>query len=266
MSGFEILQAEPVPARDRRRGRRRTRSRPTAGRGFAARRTGPSAVAACVIRYGCSIRLSTPPRLSASVHTFVRATRATASSSDSTRNETMPPKSRIWRGGDLVPRVIGQARVEHLRDVRVILEEGDDGAGVLAVLAHPDGERLQPPEHEPRIERSRHGAERLLQEAEALGDHGVVRAREAPDDVGVPTEVLGRRMQRRCRRRARAAAGGRASRRCCRRRAARRRRGRHRPRPGCRRCSAAGSSATRSRRAESVRRDAPPGSSRPRPA
>ena len=39
---------------------------------------GPSAVAACVIRNGCSIRLSTPPRLSASVQTFVRATIATA--------------------------------------------------------------------------------------------------------------------------------------------------------------------------------------------
>src|SRR5215211_5504855 len=56
-----------------------------------------SAVEACVIRAGTSIRLSTPPRLSASLKTFVRATSATASSSDSARNETIPPKSLIWR-------------------------------------------------------------------------------------------------------------------------------------------------------------------------
>ena len=96
--------------------------------------------------------------------------------------------------GDLVARMVGQARVEHLDHARVLLEEGDDGARVLAVLPHPDGERLQAAEHEPRVERARHGAERLLQEAEALGDRGVVRAGEAADDVGVPAEVLRRRV------------------------------------------------------------------------
>ena len=35
--------------------------------------------------------------ISASVQTLVRATRSTASSSLSTRNETMPPKARICR-------------------------------------------------------------------------------------------------------------------------------------------------------------------------
>jgi pimeloyl-ACP methyl ester carboxylesterase len=58
---------------------------------------GASAVDACVIRAGCSIRLSTPPRDSARVKSFVREQSATASSSDSARKQTMPPKSRIWR-------------------------------------------------------------------------------------------------------------------------------------------------------------------------
>jgi hypothetical protein len=43
------------------------------------------------------MRLSTPPRLSASVHTSVRDTSSTASSSVSRRNDTIPPKSRICR-------------------------------------------------------------------------------------------------------------------------------------------------------------------------
>jgi pimeloyl-ACP methyl ester carboxylesterase len=58
---------------------------------------GASAVVACVIRAGCSIRLSTPPSDSARQKSFVRAQIATASVSDSARKETMPPKSRIWR-------------------------------------------------------------------------------------------------------------------------------------------------------------------------
>ena len=46
---------------------------------------------------GTSIRLSTPPRLSASVQTFVRVTSSAASSGLPARKEIIPPKSRIWR-------------------------------------------------------------------------------------------------------------------------------------------------------------------------
>src|SRR5579862_2584034 len=52
---------------------------------------GASVVAACVIRAGCSMRLSTPPSDSARMKTLVRAQSATASSSVSARKETMPP-------------------------------------------------------------------------------------------------------------------------------------------------------------------------------
>src|SRR5688572_10685112 len=58
---------------------------------------GASAVEACVIRAGCSIRLSTPPSDSASWKSFVRPTSSTAASSESARNEIIPPKSRICR-------------------------------------------------------------------------------------------------------------------------------------------------------------------------
>ena len=69
---------------------------------------GASAVDACVIRAGCSIRLSTPPRLSASFQIFVRATRSTASCSSSRRNDTIPPKSRIWRAAISCPGCAGR--------------------------------------------------------------------------------------------------------------------------------------------------------------
>src|SRR5439155_4147814 len=64
---------------------------------FGGAANGASAVAACVIRAGTSIRLSTPPSDSASRKTCVRPAIAAASSGDSARNATMPPKSRIWR-------------------------------------------------------------------------------------------------------------------------------------------------------------------------
>ncbi len=212
--------------RDPRSGRPRTRSRPTAARGSSARRRAPSAVEACVIRAGCSIRLSTPPRLSASVQTFVRATRSTASSSVSTRNEIIPPKSRICRGGELVSRVAGQAGVEHALDPRLLLEERGDGAGVLAVALHADRKRLHPAQHQPRVER-RPARRRATSAGSAAARRSWGRSsrrsrRRRPSGRRCTSSSSGRR----CRRRASAAAAGRAWRRCCRPRAARRRRGR----------------------------------------
>src|SRR5437764_1303975 len=84
-------------------------SRPTESRTrFDGAANGASAVEACVIRAGCSIRLSTPPSDSASWKTRVRATRARASSSDSARKEIIPPKSRIWRAAIVWPGWVGR--------------------------------------------------------------------------------------------------------------------------------------------------------------
>ena len=75
------------------------------------------------------------------------------------------------------------------------VEPGGDRARVLAVLPHPHRERLQAAQDEPAVERARHGAERLLEEVEALRDRRVVRADEAADDVRVAAEVLRRRVE-----------------------------------------------------------------------
>src|SRR6202035_3559563 len=71
-------------------------------------RTSPSAtpcarrvsagIEACVIAAGSSISDSTPPRLSASVNSWVRSTtRRAGSRPPLTSNEIMPPKPDIWR-------------------------------------------------------------------------------------------------------------------------------------------------------------------------
>ncbi len=99
------------------------------------------------------------------------------------------------RRGELVARMGRQTGVEHLLDARLALEVRGDSDRVLAVLLHADGERLQPAQDEPAVERAGDGAERLLEEREALRDRVVVRREEAADDVGVAAEVLRRRVQ-----------------------------------------------------------------------
>ena len=70
-------------------------ARPAERRSFKTILVGGLAVAACVIRCGTSMRLSTPPSDSASWNSFVAPATRAASSGDSARNETIPPKFRI---------------------------------------------------------------------------------------------------------------------------------------------------------------------------
>jgi hypothetical protein len=58
------------------------------------------------------------------------------------------------------------------------------------VGAHAQGQRAQAAVHEEAVERAGHGADRLLHEAHLLVHVGVAHDHGAPDDVGVPPEVL----------------------------------------------------------------------------
>ena len=131
---------------------------------------GASAVDACVIRAGCSMRLSTPPRLSASFQIFVRATSVDGLLLVLEEERDHPAEVPHLPRGDRVAGVRRQAGVEDARDARVPLEEGGDRGGVRAVPIHPHGERLHAAQHEPRVERPGYRAERLLQEREPLGE------------------------------------------------------------------------------------------------
>ena len=64
--------------------------------------------------------------------------------------------------------------------------------GVSAVPLHPQGQRLDPPEHEPAITRTGHGADGVLQVRQAVVQIGVVYHDRPPDHIGVTVEILGR--------------------------------------------------------------------------
>ena len=218
--------------RGRRSGRRRPRSRPRGGRGSRGAANGASAVEAWVIRAGCSIRLSTPPSDSASGRASSGATSATASSSDSTRNETMPPKSRICRARDLVARVRRQAR-GRARARRPGARRGTrrSARAFSQCCRIRSASVLIPRSTSHESNGPGHGAERLLEEAQPLarapGRSSRRSRRSRPSGRRGTSSSSGRRR----RRRARAAAGGTARRTCCRPRGARRPRApRRRPR------------------------------------
>ncbi len=70
----------------------------------------------------------------------------------------------------------------------------DDRRGAARVGLHPQVQRAQPAVHEEAVERPRHGADRVLDEAQALVSLCVAGDDGAADDVGVAAEVLGRRV------------------------------------------------------------------------
>ena len=85
-----------------------------------------------------------------------------------------------------------EPRVDHLLHLRVFRQELRDGHPVDVVLRHPDGERLGPTQHEPRVERAEDRSRRVLHEPQPLdvvipdGDD------DAPDAVAVSVEVFRR--------------------------------------------------------------------------
>ena len=77
----------------------------------------------------------------------------------------------------------------------MLLQPFRDAAGVGVVLAHAQCQRLGAAQREPAVERTRHGARRILNEAKPLGDVVPGRHQHAADHVGVAVEVLGGRVQ-----------------------------------------------------------------------
>src|SRR6266550_6262774 len=91
---------------------------------------------------------------------------------------------------DRVAWVSGQSGIQNLLDTRMALEKAGDRMSVVAVLTHAYGQRLDPAQHEPAVQRPGDGPARLLQEEQPLRDRGIVRRSEATNDVRVSTEVL----------------------------------------------------------------------------
>ena len=101
-------------------------------------------------------RLDRAERLGEREQLGARATTSSAAASPPRSvNDTIPPKSRICFGGDGVPGMVGELRVEHPLDRRVADEQVDDRAGVGAVAVHAHGQRLDAAQHEVAVERRR---------------------------------------------------------------------------------------------------------------
>ena len=96
---------------------------------------------------------------------------------------------------DLVAGVRREAGVEHPLDPGLLVEPAPRSRARSRSALHPHGERLDPAQHEPGVERAR--ARRRATSAGSRGARrsSVVRAAEAADDVGVAAEVLGRRVE-----------------------------------------------------------------------
>jgi len=74
------------------------------------------------------------------------------------------------------------------------VQEVGHGVRVGAVAVHADRQCLHARWIRLGVPRTRHRTGGVLQEADASGDIGVIQRHQAPHGVGVPTEVLRRRM------------------------------------------------------------------------
>ena len=151
------------------------------------------------MRAGCSIRLSTPPRLSASVQTL------RARDAASTRLLARPRRRKRHHAAEVAhlprrdrrgPGCVGQARVEHALDPRVPAQAARRRArAFVAVPLHAHRERL-----ERRAARASGRTGRARRRATSAGSAsrsaivGSFVTGEAADDVGVAAEVLRRRV------------------------------------------------------------------------
>ena len=131
------------------------------------------------MRAGCSMRLSTPPRLSASFQTFVSATSRDRVLLGGREERDHPAEVLHLARGDLVAGMGGEPGVEDPLDRVVAVQPGGDRRAFSQWRSMRTARVFSAAQDEPAVERPGDGAERLLQEAQALGDRRVVRRRRS---------------------------------------------------------------------------------------
>ena len=150
---------------------------------------------------------STPPSDSASVNSRVDSQIAIARARASRpcrppargANDDHPAARPHLARGDVRLRMgvppVGQARVADPVDVVAVREVAGDRGGVRRVALDPQRERPQPAQHEEAVERPGHGAHRVLEEAQPLGQVVAIGHGDPADGVRVAGEVLRRRVE-----------------------------------------------------------------------
>ena len=88
-----------------------------------------------------------------------------------------------------------QAGVVDAGDLRVLGQPLRDGLCIGRVPFHPHRQRFRSAQHEPSVEWTRHASSRVLEERDARAKLLVVAGESSADDIGMPAQVLGRRVQ-----------------------------------------------------------------------
>lgn len=141
-------------------------------------------------------RLNTTQRLSKreDLGLLAEALSSLVSTLDAERKHTAAHAVAVLLQRDVVLLVALEAGVVDADDMLRLLESVGDGARVLGCLAGAQVQRLQAAVGEPAVEGRGHGADGVLQEAEALVELGGVVGAGAHDDVRVAVDVLGNRV------------------------------------------------------------------------
>ncbi|KAG1393767.1 hypothetical protein G6F59_014304 [Rhizopus arrhizus] len=97
--------------------------------------------------------------------------------------------------GDGMARVIGQARVVHRANRRMLVQQGNDRGGIFLVHAQARIQRAQAAQGQERIERRAGQAQRIAPPHQLLVQCRIARDHCATDHVAVAVDVLGGGMQ-----------------------------------------------------------------------
>src|SRR4051794_32409439 len=96
---------------------------------------------------------------------------------------------------ELVLRMLVEARVINLLDLRLLLEPARDLEGVLAMTFHPKRERFQTAQRQETVERSSNRADRVLQKRNLVAQLLVFTDDNDPaDHVGMAVQIFRRGM------------------------------------------------------------------------
>ena len=125
---------------------------------------------------GCSIRLSTPPRLSASVNSVHAFEEALGAGEIALEDHGDDAAERCHLPlGQRVLRMAFKPGIDHALDIVPRFQPARDLQRVAAMPLHAQRERLQAAQREEAVERPGDGADGVLQEAQPLGQRSRCR-------------------------------------------------------------------------------------------
>ena len=127
-------------------------------------------IEAWVIIAGCSIRLSTPPKDSASVKTCVRSKNRVAGSNPPFAGRHHAAKALHLAFGQIMLWMAVQAWIINPLDFLMLFQPGRDGGGIFTMCLHAYRQSLQTAQNHKGIKGRHNSPNRILQVGQALGN------------------------------------------------------------------------------------------------